>query len=84
MKRAAWSLLVVIAFAALAAPWLAPNPPNRRFDDLLYAPLGCFQACSRHPKSVREFKPRKTGMWFAVPTDFPGLYKFVGSHCLLE
>ena len=38
MKRAAWSLLVVIAFAALAAPWLAPNPPNRRFDDLLYAP----------------------------------------------
>ena len=38
MKRAAWSLLLVIAFAALAAPWLAPNPPNRRFDDLLYAP----------------------------------------------
>ena len=38
MKRAAWSLLVLIAFAALAAPWLAPNPPNQRFDDLLYAP----------------------------------------------
>jgi len=38
MKRAAWSLLVLIAIAALAAPWLAPNPPNRRFDDLLYAP----------------------------------------------
>jgi peptide/nickel transport system permease protein len=38
MKRAAWSLLVLIALAALAAPWLAPNPPNRRFDDLLYAP----------------------------------------------
>ena len=38
MKRVAWSLLVLIALAALAAPWLAPNPPNRRFDDLLYAP----------------------------------------------
>ncbi|HEU4689526.1 MAG TPA: ABC transporter permease [Vicinamibacterales bacterium] len=38
MKRAAWSLLLLIACAALAAPWLSPNPPNRRFDDLLYAP----------------------------------------------
>jgi peptide/nickel transport system permease protein len=38
MKRAAWSLLVVIALAALGAPWLAPNAPNRRFDDLLYTP----------------------------------------------
>ena len=38
MKQAAWSLLIVIALAALGAPWLAPNPPNRRFDDLLYAP----------------------------------------------
>lgn len=38
MKRAAWSLLLLIAVAAVAAPWLAPNPPNRRFDDLLYAP----------------------------------------------
>jgi peptide/nickel transport system permease protein len=38
MKGAAWSLLVVIALAALGAPWLAPNSPNRRFDDLLYAP----------------------------------------------
>ena len=38
MKRAAWSLLALIALAALGAPWLAPNSPNRRFDDLLYAP----------------------------------------------
>jgi peptide/nickel transport system permease protein len=38
MKRAAWSMLLLIALAALGAPWLAPNPPNRRFDDLLYAP----------------------------------------------
>jgi peptide/nickel transport system permease protein len=38
MKRGAWLLLLPIAVAALAAPWLSPNPPNRRFDDLLYAP----------------------------------------------
>jgi len=38
MRRAAWALLVLVAIAALAAPWLAPNPPNQRFDDLLYAP----------------------------------------------
>ncbi len=38
MRRAAWSLLLLIAMAAAAAPWLAPNPPNQRFDDLLYAP----------------------------------------------
>jgi peptide/nickel transport system permease protein len=38
MKRAASSLLLLIAIAAAAAPYLAPNPPNRRFDGLLYAP----------------------------------------------
>jgi peptide/nickel transport system permease protein len=31
-------LLGVIVLAALGAPWLSPNPPNRRFNDLLYAP----------------------------------------------
>jgi peptide/nickel transport system permease protein len=38
MKRTGAVLLGIIVFAALAAPWLAPNPPNRRFNDLLYAP----------------------------------------------
>ena len=38
MKPAAWSLLLAIALGALGAPWLSPNPPNRRFDELLYAP----------------------------------------------
>ena len=31
-------LLGLIVLAACAAPWLAPNPPNQRFPDLLYAP----------------------------------------------
>jgi peptide/nickel transport system permease protein len=38
MRRVAWALLALITIAALAAPWLAPNPPNQRFDELLYAP----------------------------------------------
>ena len=36
--RAGAALLVVVAAAALAAPWLGPNDPNRRFDHLIYAP----------------------------------------------
>jgi peptide/nickel transport system permease protein len=38
MKTAGATLLAVIAFVALFAPWLSPNAPDRRFTDLLYAP----------------------------------------------
>jgi len=38
VRRSGWALLLLVAVAAVGAPWLAPNPPNRRFDDLLYAP----------------------------------------------
>jgi peptide/nickel transport system permease protein len=38
MKRAGQWLLALIAGIAAAAPWLAPNPPDRRFSELLYAP----------------------------------------------
>ena len=38
MKRAGYALLVFIALIAVAAPWLAPNPPDRSFTDALYAP----------------------------------------------
>lgn len=38
MKWVGGALLSVVAVAALSAPWLAPNPPDRRFDALLYAP----------------------------------------------
>jgi peptide/nickel transport system permease protein len=38
VKRAGAILLAVVGLAAVAAPWLAPNDPNARFDDLLYAP----------------------------------------------
>jgi peptide/nickel transport system permease protein len=38
MRTAGAVLLGMILLAACAAPWLAPNPPNARFSDLLYAP----------------------------------------------
>jgi peptide/nickel transport system permease protein len=38
MKTVGAVLLGIIVLAACAAPWLAPNPPNRRFADLIYAP----------------------------------------------
>jgi peptide/nickel transport system permease protein len=31
-------ILFAVTAAAIAAPWLAPNDPNRRFPDLMYAP----------------------------------------------
>jgi peptide/nickel transport system permease protein len=38
MRRVGVMLLALIALAAFGASWLAPNPPNQRFGDLLYAP----------------------------------------------
>jgi peptide/nickel transport system permease protein len=38
VKTAGASLLAIIVFVALFAPWLSPNAPDRRFTDLLYAP----------------------------------------------
>ena len=37
MKRAGRILLGVVLLIAAAAPWLAPNPPDRVFPELLYA-----------------------------------------------
>ena len=38
MRRAGRILLGVVMAIAIAAPWLAPNPPDRAFAQLLYAP----------------------------------------------
>ena len=38
MRRAGIALLALLALTAVAAPWIAPNIPDRRFDDLLSAP----------------------------------------------
>ncbi len=46
MRRAGQLLLALVAVVALAAPWLAPNPPDRSFAGFLYAP----------PTPVRVFR----------------------------
>jgi peptide/nickel transport system permease protein len=38
VRRAGALLLVLVAGVTVLAPWLAPNAPNRRFNDLLLAP----------------------------------------------
>jgi peptide/nickel transport system permease protein len=38
VKRAGRILLGLVVLVAAAAPWLAPNPPDRTFAELLYAP----------------------------------------------
>ena len=38
MTRAGVALLVAVVFIAVAAPWLAPNPPDRQFNTYFYAP----------------------------------------------
>jgi len=38
VRKAGIVLLCVVIGAAILAPWLAPNDPDRRFPDLIYAP----------------------------------------------
>ena len=38
MRKAGSVLLCIVIGAAILAPWLAPNDPDRRFPDLIYAP----------------------------------------------
>ena len=52
MRHAGHLLLALVALVALAAPWLAPNPPERSFAGYLYAPptpVRVFQAGLRIP-----------------------------------
>ena len=38
MRRVGLALLAAVAMVAAAAPWIAPNPPERAFKDLVHAP----------------------------------------------
>ncbi len=38
MTRTGLALLIAVVFIGVAAPWLAPNPPDRQFNTYLYAP----------------------------------------------
>ena len=38
MTRTGLALLIAVVLIAVAAPWLAPNPPDRQFNTYFYAP----------------------------------------------
>jgi len=80
MKRAGAALLITVTLIAVLAPYLAPNPPERRFQNLLYAPptrvyirQGGFRApyvyewrvINRLERSFRESRVRPVPLrWF--------------------
>ena len=49
MKRAGRLLLALVVLVAAAAPWLAPNPPERGFAEFLYAPPTPLRVWHRSP-----------------------------------
>jgi ABC-type dipeptide/oligopeptide/nickel transport system permease subunit len=69
VKEAGIGLLVVVTLAALAAPWLVPNPPDRSFPDRLYAPGGYAYAqrlVSRLDRRCEDDTSRPVSLrWFA-------------------
>jgi peptide/nickel transport system permease protein len=65
MRRAGLTLLVLVALVAVAAPMLAPNPPDRTFSDLLYAPPTSLHAGYIYPQRLvsrleRRFEENRT------------------------
>ena len=52
MKTAGRVLLAAIMFVAIAAPWLAPNAPDRQFDTYLYAPPTRIHATYFYPLRI--------------------------------
>ena len=67
------ALLILIVFVAVAAPWLAPNPPDRQFDAYLFAPPTPFHWTHFYPLRLvnrleRRFEVREQPVsvrWFA-------------------
>lgn len=54
MRRAGQFLLALVALVALAAPWLASNPPDRSFAGYLYAPPTPVRVVQGGPSSQRS------------------------------
>ena len=72
MKRAGLTLLGWIAFVSVAAPWLAPNPPDQTFSNMLYAPPTSVHGMYIHPLRLvsrleRRFEEDQT---VRVPLEF--------------
>ncbi|MGH9253664.1 MAG: ABC transporter permease [Vicinamibacterales bacterium] len=51
MKTVGQWLLASVACVAIAAPWLAPNPPDRRFPGSLYAPPSAVHLIHEGPRA---------------------------------
>jgi peptide/nickel transport system permease protein len=51
MKRAGLWLLAVAVLVTIAAPWLAPNPPDRRHSRSLYAPPSTIHVFDGAPRA---------------------------------
>jgi len=52
VKTVGRALLIAIVFVAAAAPWLAPNSPDRQFDTYLYAPPTHIHATYFYPLRI--------------------------------
>jgi peptide/nickel transport system permease protein len=58
VRRAGVALLAVVAFVAATAPWLAPNPPERAFPELLYAPPTTVHVWDGGPRAPFIYRQR--------------------------
>jgi peptide/nickel transport system permease protein len=58
MRRAGFTLVAFVALLALAAPWLAPNPPDRRFAQSLYAPPTAIHVFDEGPRPPFIYQQR--------------------------
>ncbi len=58
MKRAGAAALIVVALCALAASWVAPNAPERRFNDLLNAPPTRVRVWDSGPRAPFIYRQR--------------------------
>ena len=72
MKRAGLVLLALVGLVAVAAPMLAPNPPDKTFPDFLYAPPTHLHPGYIHPARLvsrleRRFEEDET---VRVPLEF--------------
>ncbi len=60
MRTAGAVVLAAVAFLTFGAPWIAPNDPNRRFDDLLYAPPVRIHLVAHAAADAPAGPPRRT------------------------
>lgn len=58
MRRAGLALVALVALVAVAAPWLAPNPPDRGFAQRLYAPPTAIHVFDGGPRSPFIYQQR--------------------------